>query len=49
MITPQELIEEYKLAPHPEGGYYRECYKAETVIPKSALPKGVSNISGFIL
>ena len=40
MITPQELIEEYKLTPHPEGGYYRECYRSETIIPQSALPKG---------
>jgi uncharacterized protein len=40
MITQQELIEEYKLQPHPEGGYYRECYRSETVFPLSALPKG---------
>ncbi len=40
MITAQELIEEYKLMPHPEGGYYRESYRSETILSQSALPKG---------
>jgi predicted cupin superfamily sugar epimerase len=40
MVTTQQLISEYKLAPHPEGGYYKECYRSENIIPKRILPKG---------
>ncbi|MCX6209236.1 MAG: cupin domain-containing protein [Bacteroidetes bacterium] len=39
-ITPEELIKEYKLQPHPEGGYYRESFRSDLIIPKRALPKG---------
>ena len=28
------------LEPHPEGGYFRQTYKAGLVVPKSALPEG---------
>jgi predicted cupin superfamily sugar epimerase len=31
-------IDKLKLEPHPEGGFYRETYRSETVIPRSALP-----------
>ena len=40
MITPEDLIKEYKLSPHPEGGYYRESYRSETIIPENCLPEG---------
>jgi len=33
-------IQELKLEPHPEGGYFRQTYKAEMVLAKSALPAG---------
>lgn len=32
------LIETYGLAPHPEGGFFRESYRAAETIPQSALP-----------
>lgn len=38
MITVEQLIEKYQLIPHPEGGYFRETYRSEGVIPNSALP-----------
>ncbi|MBD2480442.1 cupin domain-containing protein [Planktothrix sp. FACHB-1365] len=38
MITVEQLIEKYQLIPHPEGGYFRETYRSEGVIPDSALP-----------
>ena len=28
MKTPAELIERYRLLPHPEGGWYRELYRS---------------------
>ena len=46
-----ELIELYQLQPHPEGGYYRETFRDEAVIEKSALPNrftGDRNISTAI-
>ena len=38
-FTPKEIIERFKLSPHPEGGYYRENYRSLEIIPKSFLPK----------
>jgi predicted cupin superfamily sugar epimerase len=38
MITGQQLIEQYKLQPHPEGGYYLQTYCSEETIPAEALP-----------
>jgi len=37
--TAQQLIIEYGLLPHPEGGYYKETYRSEEMIPKTALPE----------
>jgi predicted cupin superfamily sugar epimerase len=32
-------IEKLSLAPHPEGGFYRQTYKADLVLPHNSLPK----------
>lgn len=32
----QQLIADYALQPHPEGGYFRETYRAETTLPGTA-------------
>lgn len=37
MQDAQYWIDNLKLKPHPEGGYYRETYRSEIVIPRSAL------------
>lgn len=34
----RELIERLDLAPHPEGGYYREIYRSPLEIPAEQLP-----------
>lgn len=34
--TVQELIERYGLAAHPEGGWYRETYRAARTLPGSS-------------
>ena len=34
----EQVIEALGLAPHPEGGYYREVYRSEEVVPAAALP-----------
>jgi predicted cupin superfamily sugar epimerase len=33
-------IERLQLEAHPEGGYFRQTYKADLVVPKQALPAG---------
>jgi len=39
MLTVQQLIDEYQLQSHPEGGYYVETYRSAEIIPANALPK----------
>jgi predicted cupin superfamily sugar epimerase len=34
-----ELIEQLQLAPHPEGGYFRETYRAAESVGATALPR----------
>src|ERR1043165_6126914 len=34
-----ELINEFDLQPHPEGGWYRRTYKSDEIIPADALPE----------
>ncbi len=40
-LTQQELISNYNLLPHPEGGYYRETYRSKGFIPSTALPNSI--------
>lgn len=39
MLTANALIKQFNLLPHPEGGYYKETYKATEHIAKNALPE----------
>jgi len=38
MADAHYLIDHLALKPHPEGGFFRECYRSSVVIPESALP-----------
>ena len=38
MLRKEELIEKLKLEKHPEGGYFKETYRSEIALSKSALP-----------
>jgi uncharacterized protein len=38
MSIVKSLIEQYKLSPHPEGGWYTQTYKSKEIIPANALP-----------
>ncbi len=40
-------IENLKLQPHPEGGFFREIYRSDEIIPQSALPKRFSGARTF--
>lgn len=39
MVTAKQLIEQYKLQPHPEGGWYKETYRSDEYILATALPE----------
>jgi len=39
MKTAQYWIEKLELQKHPEGGWFREIYRASEIIPKSGLPE----------
>lgn len=36
-MRPEDLIRHLNLAPHPEGGFYRETYRSPVVLPRTAL------------
>ncbi|HKZ66940.1 MAG TPA: cupin domain-containing protein [Chitinophagaceae bacterium] len=38
MLTAQQLITQYQLQPHPEGGFYLQTYCSSEMIPVDALP-----------
>jgi predicted cupin superfamily sugar epimerase len=39
MLTSQQLLQQYGLQPHPEGGWYKETYRSSEYIPQMALPE----------
>ena len=39
MLTSQQLVQQYNLQPHPEGGWYKETYRSSEYIPQDALPE----------
>jgi predicted cupin superfamily sugar epimerase len=45
MIT--NLITQYQLLPHPEGGYYKETYRSAEHIPLAALHEYFSGLRSF--
>ena len=38
MESAQHWIERLDLQPHPEGGWYRQTYRASLMLPHAALP-----------
>src|SRR4030095_16179442 len=44
MSIANQLIQQYNLVPHPEGGWYKQTYRSSEQIPADALPErfGVS-------
>lgn len=47
----QQIADKLNLKPHPEGGFYRETYRCENVIPQSVLGEnfgGARNVSTCI-
>lgn len=46
-LTAEQLIQQYNLQPHPEGGYYRETYRSNEEMDQSALPARFSGKRNF--
>lgn len=42
-----DLIRDLQLAPHPEGGWYRETYRSEESIPADSLPARYSGARSY--
>ena len=47
MLTAQQLIQQYALQPHPEGGWYAESYRSNEYIPADVLPERFSGDRSF--
>ena len=39
MLTVEQLVDFYKLEPHPEGGFYKETYRSKENIEQAGLPE----------
>ena len=42
MVTSQQIVQQYDLQPHPEGGWYKESYRSTEYIAQAALPERFS-------
>jgi uncharacterized protein len=51
MASASDYIEQLKLTPHPEGGFYKETYRANTVVTLNEFsgPRNVSTAIYFLL
>jgi predicted cupin superfamily sugar epimerase len=51
MTTAQELIDRLRLTPHPEGGYYRETYRAADRVQAAGFdgPRSISTAIYYLL
>lgn len=47
--TAEEWVKQLSLAPHPEGGYYRETYRAETNVQTPHGARSASTMIYFLL
>ena len=39
-ISVEQLVERLGLQPHPEGGYFREVFRASTIVEHPGIPAG---------
>jgi predicted cupin superfamily sugar epimerase len=47
MQSAKYWIEKLKLKKHPEGGWYREIYRSDDVVPQTCLPAGFGGERSF--
>ncbi|QDU55879.1 cupin domain-containing protein [Aeoliella mucimassa] len=46
-VTRQQWIDSLALQPHPEGGWYREMYRADESVPQTSLPSRFTGDRSF--
>jgi len=46
-MTAAELVSQYNLLPHPEGGWYKENYRSNEIVHGNALPSRFSGDRAF--
>ena len=47
IFTVEQLVQQFQLKPHPEGGYYKETYRSSEMIASNALPERFSGNRHF--
>ena len=47
MLSANQLVNYFKMLPHPEGGYYKETYRSEELITHNALPQRFTGNRNF--
>lgn len=47
MYTAENYINELHMSPHPEGGFFKETYRADGIIQHEALPPGYSGARSY--
>ena len=47
LLSAEEIINKLGLAPHPEGGWFRETYRAKETVPGAVLPDRFSGDRSF--
>lgn len=47
MTKTEQLIKQYGLQPHPEGGWYKQTYKSKEYVPDTALPERFNGDRAF--
>lgn len=40
----RRIVERFALAPHPEGGFYREVYRSALAVRRSGVPEGIDPV-----
>src|SRR5687767_14732117 len=48
-MTHHEIVRLLELAPHPEGGFYRETYRSSDLVPTPRGPRAASTAILFLL
>ncbi len=47
MLTVQQLVQQFNMLPHPEGGFYKENYRSDEIISSNNLPERFSGSRYF--
>ena len=49
MLEIEAIVHQLQLLPHPEGGFYRETYRSEEIIPQNVLGNALVEIEMYAL